>query len=541
MIAGCAGPEIEHEVEYDIRFAEVGGNVGLGGFRHETGASGKKWLPETSGAGGGFVDPDNDGWLDLLLVGGGNLPDPQTSNTQALQFYRNNRDGTFTEATAEVGLEELRAYGFGITAADYDNDGDEDLFFTTLHGDHLFRNEDGIYSEITQEAGVAGPSAWSSSALFFDADNDGYLDLYVGGYVDWSPETDLWCTLDRVNKAYCSPTIYTGAPGRYYRNLGNGTFTDATQEAGFAETHGKTFGVAALDFDRDGYTDLFLANDTAPDELYHNQGNGRFVERGVVGGIAFNERGHALSGMGVDAGVVDGSGEEAVFIGNFSKEPVGVYRHLRDGLFLDHSTRSGIGPASRLTLAFGLFLFDADLDADLDLFVTNGHIQTEIEITNEGITYRQPPHLFVNRGDGTFDDVAADAGFDQRIVGRGAAYGDYDRDGDLDVLVTENGGPVHLWRNESASGAWLRVRLEGRRSNHDGLGTRVVAVTGIHRQERFMRTGSSFMSQLEKTVTFGLGEADRVDSLIVYWPSGQLERLGPLTANQEITLTEMRE
>ncbi len=548
VLTGCHGAETVEEAEArsesastTLSFHDVTAEAGLSAFRHENGAYGTKWFPEAMGSGGGFVDYDGDGWLDILLVGGGTWPSGDREPVRALWLYRNNHDGTFTDVTVEAGLGDIQAYGFGVVAADYDNDGDEDFFFTTLYEDMLFRNDGGVFTEVGEIAGVSGGAVWSTSAIFFDADRDGSLDLYVGSYVEWSPETDLVCTIKGSIRSYCTPEHYTGIPSRFYRNNGDGTFSDRTDEAGFADGPGKMLGVSEFDFNRDGWPDLVVASDTKQDLLYANNGDGTFTERGAVSGLAYDENGSARAGMGIDTGVVDTTGEETMFVGNFSKEMIGVYRHAADGLFIDRAAVSKIGRPSLLTLTFGLFLFDADLDGDLDLFAANGHVQPEIEETQEGVTYREPPHLFINDGNGIFVDLGKEAGaaFRQPLVARGAAYGDYDRDGDLDILITENGGPVHLWRNDLDEGArYLRVHLEGREGNRDALGAQMSAFVDGVRMERRVRTGSSFMSQSEKTVTFGSGHAERVDSLIVRWPSGRIDRFIDIPMSREYGLVE---
>ncbi len=523
-----------------LAFTDVTQTAGLEAFRHVNGAAGEKWFPETMGAGGGFLDYDGDGHLDLALVGGGAWEADADRQVRKLWLYRNQGDGTFADVTTEALPPRLGGYGFGVAAADYDNDGDDDLFFTTLGPNHLLRNDAGVFADVTTEAGLSDDEAWSTSALFFDADRDGDLDLYVGHYVVWSPEKDLWCSSDGETKGYCTPELYEGAPGRFYRNRGDGTFADETQAAGFGVSTGKTLGLAAFDFNRDGWPDLVVANDTEPDLLFQNDGDGTFTEVGVLSGIAFDERGRARAGMGLDVGVVDETGEETIFVGNFSNEMIGVYRHLSGGVFLDRAATSQIGRPSLLTLTFGLFLFDVDLDGDLDLFTANGHVQPHIERVKDNVKFRQPPHLFLNAGDGTFTDAAPTLGgaLSEALVGRGAAYADYDDDGDLDILVTENNGPAHLWRNDLSGANYLRVAVAGRQSNWSGLGTRVVAFVAGQRQERRIRTGSSFLSQSEKVATFGLGRATQVDSLFIFWPSGQVDRLAGLAANQTLRLVE---
>ncbi len=523
-----------------VSFREVTTEAGLGAFRHVNGALGEKWFPETMGAGGGFLDYDGDGWQDVVLVGGGSW-DPETDRqVRKLWLYRNKGDGTFALASSQAGLDNLPGYGFGVVAADYDNDGDDDLYFTTLGPNLLLRNEGGVFQDVTQAAGLSGVEEWSTSAIFFDADRDGWLDLYVGNYVVWTPDEDLWCSFDGENKGYCTPELYRGVPGRYYRNRGDGTFEEQTDAAGFS-TGGKTLGVAELDYNDDGWPDLAVANDTDPDQLFQNDGDGTFSEVGVVSGMAFDERGRARAGMGIDAGVVDETGRETIFVGNFSNQMIGVYRYAGNGLFEDRAAASQIGRTSLLTLTFGLVLFDADLDGDLDLYAANGHVQPYIEQVKDNVTFRQPSHLFLNLGDGTFEDAAPRVGgaLADSLVGRGAAYADFDNDGDLDLLVTENAGPAHLLRNDLNEGVhYLRVEVQGRQSNRDGIGTRLVAVVGTQRQVRRIRTGSSFLSQSEKVATFGLKGADRVDSLLVYWPGGLVDRFADVAADQTVVLVE---
>lgn len=378
--------------------------------------------------------------------------------------------------------------------------------------------------------------------MFFDADRDGWVDLYVGNYVDWSPENDVYCGF-QGEKVYCTPEVYDGISARFYHNNGDGTFSERTEQAGFVAgiepERDKTLGVAELDFNRDGWPDVIVANDTDRDLLYVNNGDGTFVERGVMSGVAFNQHGKPRAGMGIDAGVVDSSGRATVFVGNFSEEMVGVYQYVGNGLFTERGAASKIGGASVRTLTFGLFLFDADLDTDLDLLTANGHVQTHIEKMMEGITFRERTQVYLNRGDGIFMEVLPETGvLTQQMVARGAAYADYDRDGDLDVLLVENDGPVHLWRNEVNTASALRVRLDGRESNRNALGSRVVASVGGLHMERRIRTGSSFLSQSETVATFGLGRNAGVDSLRVYWLSGQESFFSDIQGGREIVIVE---
>ena len=522
-------------------FTDVTALAGLGEFRHDNGAFGQLWFPEQMGAGGGFIDYDGDGWIDILLVGGGVWSKYSgRSDVPGLWLYRNNGDGTFSLKSEETGLAGIVAYGIGISVADYDNDGDQDFYFTTIGENMLFRNDGGKFTSLGKEAGVSGEAIWSASAMFFDADRDGWLDLFVANYAVWSPETDLWCSVDGKTKAYCPPERFRGLASSFYRNNGDGTFTEQTAVAGLGDERGKSLGIAEMDFNRDGWPDFVVANDGEPDQLYENNGDGTFTEKGLLTGMAYGERGEARAGMGIDVGMVDSSGQPSIFIGNFSQEMIGVYRYNQNGWFQDRAAVSRIGRASLLKLTFGVFLFDVDFDGDLDLFAANGHVYPVRTKTLDGITYRQPAQLFLNAGDGTFEEAGQYAGsvFQMPMVARGAAYADFDHDGDLDVLITENDGPVHLWRNDLEDGHYLRVRLEGVQSNRDGIGSNIIAVIGNQRMERRIRTASSYLSQMEKVATFGLGAATVVDSLLISWPSGKIERFVQVAANQEIRIVE---
>jgi len=509
-------------------------------FVHNNGAFGKKYLPETLGAGVVVLDADGDGWQDLLFVNSMNWPGhPGAKSYPAL--YRNRHDGTFADVTKGSGLD-VEMYGMGGAAADFDNDGKVDVYLTALGSSHLFRNVGGgKFVDVTATAGVAS-AGFATSALWFDYDNDGKLDLFVAHYVDWSIEKDLFCTLDGKSKSYCTPESYKGQSGTLYHNRGDGTFADVTKAAGLFEATSKGLGVAMLDFDGDGWMDLFVANDTQPNRLYRNKGNGTFVDVGVGAGVAFSEAGVARAGMGVDAADYDGSGRPSLVIGNFSNEMMALYHNEGTGLFIDEAPTSGIGRASLLTLTFGCFFFDYDLDGRLDLLSINGHVADDIERVQPRVKYAQPPHLFRNLGQKRFEDVVPQLGPALRrpIVGRGGAYIDFDNDGDLDVVVTANHGPAQLFRNDAAGrNNVLRVAAIGTSSNRDGVGARVeVALAGGAKSWQMVKTGSSYASQSELPLTFGLGSAAKVDSLRVRWPNGRVDTAGSLQANQLVTVRE---
>ncbi len=497
-------------------------------------------MPESMGGGGGFIDYNGDDWPDILLVGGAAWPQVSDSLVQALRLYRNNGDGSFTEVTEQVGLGDESAYGMGVTVADYDNDGDDDFYLTTLHENRLFRNDNGSFTEVAGRANVSGPDEWSTCSVFFDADRDGYLDLYTCGYVVWSPETDKPCYLGE-QRAYCPPEEYTGLAGRYYHNKGDGTFTERTSEAGFIPFGGKSLGVIDIDLDKDGWIDLVVANDSERNFFYHNDGDGTFTEKSVRAGVAYDERGQVRGGMGIDAGDVTGNGKISVFIGNFSEQMIGVFEQTTGALFRDRAAASQIGQPTFLTLTFGLFLFDAELDGDLDLFAANGHIQERYNEFHDNIEYLQAPQLFVNDGSGFFEEYTPDdaSPLTKKLVARGAAYADIDRDGDEDILIIENDGPVYLWRNDTeAPGDWLRVELVGRTSNRAGIGAYIEAFVGSRRMERWIQSGGSYLSASEQTATFGVPERQSVDSLVVHWPSGEVDRLMNVSLGQQIRITE---
>lgn len=524
----------------NIEFSDVTTDAGLGNFIHDNGSFGKMWFPEQMGSGGGFIDYNNDGWLDILLIGGGAWKNYTKRNIKTLWLYKNNADGTFANVTDESGLGKISTYGLGVAAADYDNDGDQDIFLTTLDRNILLNNNEGYFVNVSKNAGLGNSIEWSSSAIFFDADNDGWLDLYVGNYAIWSPLNDLWCSLDSKTKVYCPPEMYTGLPSKFYHNNGDGSFSDYTTKAGFLPAPGKSLGVVLMDYNDDGWLDLAVANDGERDLLYKNNEGGIFDEIGTELGMAYGENGEARAGMGIDAGVVDSSGNTTIFIGNFSNEMVGVYNYSGKGWFNDRSALSKIGRASFLSLTFGLMLFDVDMDSDLDLFIGNGHVYPERTKNQDGVTYKQASQLFLNNGNGVFviANEKVSGVLNNKMVVRGVAIGDYDKDGDLDLLLTENNGPAHLWRNDTETKNYLRVNLVGVDSNKDGIGSKVLLYIGEYKMERLIRTGSSYLSQSELTATFGLGEHQKIDSLLICWPSGNKEMYFDIEINKEILIKE---
>jgi hypothetical protein len=527
--------------EPTLTFTDITKQSGIR-FTHNSGAFGKKFLPETMGSGVVFFDADGDGWQDAFLVNGTNWPGrPAARSLPAL--YRNNHDGTFTDITSRAGVG-VPMYGIGAAAADYDNDGDADLYVTALGPNRLFRNAgNGRFEDVTAKAGVGDP-AFSTSALWMDYDNDGKLDLYVANYVEWSPDKDLYCTLDGKSKSYCTPESYKGASGTLYRNRGDGTFEDTTRKAGLFDPKSKALGVVMLDFDADGRMDIFVANDTQPNRLYRNKGNGAFDDVAVTAGVAFDEAGVARAGMGVDAADYDGSGRPSLIIGNFSNQMMSLYRNEGNGLFIDEAPATTIGRASLLTLTFACFFVDVDLDGRPDIFAANGHVADDINTVQRNVTYAEPPQLFRNLGGKKFDDISVKVGeaFKRPMVARGAAYADIDGDGDPDLLISANNGPARLLRNDRAAGHHqLRIKTIGTTSNKDGIGARI-AITTASGATRWaiVKTGSSYASQSELPVTFGLGADTSVSAIEVRWPSGKIDRVGRTNADQSVTIEEGR-
>ena len=494
-------------------------------FTHNSGGYGGKLLPETMGSGCAFIDYDADGWPDVLLINGMDWPGHKRQRS-TLRLYKNNRNGTFTDVTRAAGLD-VEMYGMGVAVGDYNNDGFADILVTCVGQNRLFRNTGkGTFVDATQMSGLGGRTGFSTSALWFDFDRDGLLDLFVCNYLKWTPEHDVFCSLDGKNKSYCTPEAYRGDTCWLFRNRGNGTFEDVTAKCGIFDTSSKSLGVTMIDSDIDGWPDLFVANDTQPNKLYRNLRNGTFRDVAVEAGLAFSAEGKARAGMGADAADFDNSGVPGLAITNFDNEMIGLYRPLGRGLFEDVALKSGVGAPSRNSLGFGCAFADFDLDGDLDLVVANGHIDETVRNIRGNVGYAQPPHLFINQGNGTFRDGAADAGraFAQPRVGRGLACADFDRDGDVDLLVTTNNGPAVLFRNDQSSGnRFVRFALRGTASNRDAIGATVRIFHGGTSQSRMVKSGSSYLSQSELPVTFGVGTRDRLDRVVISWPNGRTE------------------
>ncbi|HVW10329.1 MAG TPA: CRTAC1 family protein [Bryobacteraceae bacterium] len=523
----------------DVHFTDVTASAGIH-FVHNAGKSGKKYLPETVGSGAAFIDVDGDGWSDIFLVNSRNWTPGGTKTTSKL--YRNNRNGTFTDITAGSGLD-TELYAIGVAVGDYDNDGRDDIYVTALEGDRLYHNEGGgHFRDVTKTSGIANAD-FGTSAAWFDYDKDGKLDLFVANYVQWSQKTDVSCSLDGTNKSYCTPESYKGTRSRLFHNLGNGHFADVTMKAGVGDPTSKSLGVAVVDYDNDGWPDLFVANDTQPNKLYHNNKNGTFTDCAMTAGVALSDDGSARGAMGVDFADYDRSGRYGILVGNFSNQMLGLYHNEGGGLFTDQAPGSAVGKESLLSLAFGVFFFDYDLDGYPDILAANGHIEEQIGRVQPKIHYQEPPLLFRNSGGKRFENVSTKVGqaFEQPMVARGAIYSDYDHDGDLDVLFTTSNGPARLLRNDGGNrNHWISVRTRGEKSNKDGIGAVVRIESASGKQWSTVHSGSTYASQSDLALTFGLGADTTVKTIQLEWPSGVKQSFSGIPANQILTIDEVK-
>ncbi len=465
----------------------------------------------------------------------------QTRST--LRLYRNNHNGTFTDVTRQAGLD-IELYGMGVAVGDYNNDGFPDILITCVGQNRLFKNTGkGAFLDVTRASGLAGKQSFSTSALWFDYDRDGLLDLFVCNYVRWSPAQDVFCSLDGTHKSYCTPEAYRGETCWLLHNRGDGTFEDVTATSGIFDSSSKSLGVAMFDYDQDGWPDLLVANDTQPNKLYRNRRDGTFEDVAVQAGLAFSSEGKARAGMGVDTADFDNSGRPGVAITNFDNEMIGLYKAVGGGVYQDVAQAVGVGLASMNTLGFGCMFLDVDLDGSEDLAVANGHIDETVRNIRGNVGYAQSPQLFLNDGRGNFHDVASAVGgdFDRPRVGRGMCYGDFDHDGDLDILMTTNNGPAFLFRNDNLSGnKSVRFHLVGTKSNRDAIGAVVRIYQAGSAQSRMVKTGSSYLSQSELPVTFGLGRREAVDRAVIEWPSGRTEEYKNLRAGQSYECVEAK-
>lgn len=519
-----------------ITFTDATAAAGIR-FTHNSGRAGKKFLPETLGAGAAFFDADGDGWPDLFMANGRDWTPRGRKSLGA--FYRNAQNGTFTNATVGSGLD-VEMYAMGVAAGDFDNDGRDDLYVTALEGDRLFHNEGaGKFKDVTKAAGIANAN-FGTSPAFLDYDKDGRLDVFVANYVQWTEKGDIWCSLDGTTKSYCTPESYKGTSSKLYHNVG-GRFEDVSAKAGVGDPTSKSLGVTVIDYDQDTWPDIFVANDTQPNKLYRNNKNGTFSEMGMLAGVAYSEDGVARGAMGADSGDYDRSGRPHLLVGNFSNQMLGLYHNEGKGLFVDEAPKSTVGRASLLSLAFGVFFFDYDLDGYPDILAANGHIEEEIGRVQPRIQYKEPPLLFRNLGQRKFENASAAVGasFQRPVVARGAAYADYDRDGDLDVLITTNHGPAYLYRNDGGNtNRFLNVRLRGVKANRSGIGAIVRVESAGGKQWSVVRSGSSYASQSDLAVTFGLGKDQAATAIDVEWPSGAKDHVVNVPSNQFVTIEE---
>ncbi len=539
-----------------VPFTDITRQAGIS-FSHSTGAYGDKLLPETMGSGVAFLDYDNDSDQDLLLINSDDWPGQEApaAGRPTMKLYQNDGHGQFTDVTTTAGLA-VPFYGMGVAVGDYDNDGHVDIFVTAYGSNHLFHNEGGHFRELQTAAGVAGQAdAWSTSASFIDIDNDGDLDLFVANYVRWSKDMDFNVNfqLTGIGRAYGPPNAYEGTYNYLYRNDGDGRFTDISASSGIHVTNpasdkpmGKALAVAPVDIDGDGRLDLLVANDTVQNFLFYNLGGGRFEERGATLGVAFDRDGNATGAMGTDAAYFRNDDSLGIAIGNFANEMTSLY--VAQGaltLFADEAIVEGIGPSSRRALTFGLFFFDYDLDGRLDFLQANGHLEAEINKVQSSQHYRQPPQLFWNCGVDcrtSFLPAPAEASGDLAapLVGRGASYADIDGDGDLDVVISQNGDTPRLLRNDQALGHhWLRVKLIGTKDNRDAIGSWVELQVGDVVQRRQLMPSRSYLSQVESVLTFGLGNSRTVDRLDVIWPNGKRQNIRPVNVDSLLEITQL--
>ena len=506
------------------------------------GRSPEYYLPETTGAGCGFIDYDNDSWVDIYLVNSGRCdffhPDPPLRNA----LYHNNRDGTFTDVTEKAGVPG-GGYGMGVAVGDYDGDGWPDLFVTQYGRSILYHNNrNGTFTDVTDKAGVAAPG-WASSAVWFDYDNDGRLDLFVCRFVDFDKSRNKFCGNEHTGERYyCVPTAYEPTRSWLFHNNGDGTFTDVSQDSGIAKVLGKAWGVVATDINNDGWMDLFVANDTVANFLFFNKGNGRFDEIGVQAGVAYSQDGRPRSGMGVDSGDVFDDGKPALFVTNVDQEMYSLYQNNGDLTFDDVAVPMGLGRLTRLMSGWGVKLFDYDNDGNLDLFIANGHPDDKIEKHSSHVTYREP--LLVLHGEGnTLKNVSASAGdaFTKSFAARGMAIGDFNNDGAVDVLVAVNDGPPLLLKNQAALGShWLGVKLVGRKANPDAIGARVTWRAGDLVRSSLKVGGGSYLSSHDPRMVLGIGKRTKIEMLQVHWPqpSGLTETYKDLPIDRYITIVE---
>ena len=536
-----AGPAVRTlQADPAVPFSDRTRALGID-FRHQRGASAQKHLVETMGSGCALLDYDGDGRLDVLLINGGRTPDSTPFVPRAHALYRNRGGGRLEEVTREAGLDLPAGYGMGVAVSDYDNDGDPDLYLTHFGPNRLYRNNgDGTFSDVTGRAGVAG-AEWSTGAAFFDYDRDGAPDLYVVNYLDATFERNPPCEMKGI-RAYCHPRHFAGVPDRLYRNLGDGRFGEVSRSSGILNPEGKGLGVVAADFDGDGWVDLYVANDSVRNVLLRNKGDGTFSDVTLLSGTGYNSQAQAEAGMGVDAADYDGDSLLDIFVTNYDLETNALYRYQGNWLFGDERWRSGLARKDRFLLGFGAGFLDFDNDGDRDLLVVNGHVVDNIERIQPDLSHPQPDQLFENRG-GRFVEHGPFYRWSSRQprVGRGAALGDIDNDGDIDVLISNCGAePTLLINRVGARRNWIQLRLTGTDSSRDAVGTRLTLTTAEGEQSDQITGGGSYLSASDLRAHFGLGEAARVEEIRIRWPSGKEEVLKDIPANRILQVTEGR-
>lgn len=525
-----------------VTFVDVASPAGIT-FRHDNAVTSEKYLIETMGSGCGWLDYDQNGLMDLYLVNGAETRLYKPQHTLRSALYRNNGDGTFTDVTEQAGVAAEGLFGMGVAIGDYDNDGFPDLYVIGYDRSILYHNNgDGTFKDMTTRAGVANSGKWGSSGAWFDYDRDGLLDLVIANYVDWSPDNNIWCGEHKPGyRGYCHPDVYHGQTPTLYHNNGDGTFTDVSRSSAVGLKPGNGLGVVTFDYDDDGWQDIFIANDAMPNFLFHNNRDGTFSEIGYLAGVAVSSEGRTEAGMGADAADTTGSGRMDLIVTHLDFEQARLYRNLGEGSFEDYTFQVKLGYATFHLSGFGTHFIDYDNDGARDILMANGHILDNIHLYHADTRYAEPKLMFRNSGDGNFSDVSNQLGPDFVLprVSRGAALADFDNDGDLDILVSNNGQAAQLLRNDGGNNNnWLQIFLIGTKSNRDGVGARIKVVSGDLVQYDQRKGGMSYQSAQDPRLHFGLGKREFLDLVEIRWPSGTVTKLEKLKANQIITVKE---
>ncbi|HEV2314220.1 MAG TPA: CRTAC1 family protein [Candidatus Acidoferrales bacterium] len=525
-----------------VKFVDIAQSAGID-FRHDNAASSEKYLIETMGSGCGWIDYDQDGLLDLYLANGAATRLYKPAHPLRSALYRNNGDGTFTDVTVRAGVGAEGLFGMGVAVGDYDNDGYPDLLVLGYGRCILYHNNgNGTFTDVTARAGVENAGRWASSAAWFDYDNDGHLDLLIANYIDWSPDRNFWCGDHGPGmRSYCHPDDYNGEAPTLFHNNGDGTFTDVSKQSGVGLKPGNGLGVVTFDYDNDGWQDIFIANDSMANFLFHNNRDGTFREVGYLAGVAVSADGLPEAGMGTDAADTTEKGRMDLIVTHLDSQLARLYQNMGDGTFDDATLRSGLGYATFHMSGFGARFMDYDNDGAPDIFMANGHVLDNIQRYNASVHYAEPKLMFRNLGRGTFQNVSEELGRDFQLqrVSRGAAIGDFDNDGDLDILVNNNGERPQLLRNDGGNANhWLEILLIGSRSNRDAVGARVKLSAGDLVLYEQRKGGMSYQSAHDPRLHFGLGKYSFVDALEVLWPSGAVTKLSGIQADRIIAIEE---